>query len=336
MWWASRRPRRAVGPRASLFVAYHPLVLIGFVDYLAVMRTAAVMASTAARDTVFASSEAAELRYEWAQEWSVIWLKIWPLRKWLGLIVACALAGCRGPSELLMKETPSVVSSSVGETSKNRVQILPTMFRLDEFRKQLDGTSREAERRAPRSAPSDATVGTGSNSTPTKDPVAGQLSADASPETANERRTRESSEAVKLAIKRMHQRAQPAQQIFLEQREKFKEVPVEEWAAKMPELFGQRLAPEEPSEVYASGKTAETRARDFARDRDLLDNYAAREMVATSRAVDTGPMTDRERGLPNRAPFERLVRKVYAPVRFRNVQYRPDWSMPKVMRRLDP
>ncbi len=292
LWWVFRKPRRVAGLLASLFVAYYPLVVIGFVDYMAAMRTAAVTAATAVRDTVVDSSEAVALWYEWAQEWRVVLLKIMPLRKWLGLIVAFALAACGGLSELLMEETPPVVSSSVDseaekpvaragespapegkpseamfvleqkladlaasqkaiaeemsewriargprelrrrtmededETSKDRVQILSVMSRLDEFSKQLGGTSREAEQKAPRPASSDATAGTGSYSTPTKDPVAGRLFADSSPESGDKRPVGESSEAVKLAIKRM--RDQPPQRIFLERLEKFREIRTEE------------------------------------------------------------------------------------------------------------
>ena len=66
------------------------------------------------------------------------------------------------------------------------------------------------------------------------------------------------------------------------------------------------------------------------RDRELLENNSAREMIAVFSAVDTMLMTDREIGLLNKVSFERLVRKGYALVRaFSSVQSRNDWSRPK-------
>ena len=103
------------------------------------------------------------------------------------------------------------------------------------------------------------------------------------------------------------------------------------------------------SKIYATGKTADARARDFARGRGLTDCNAAREMIASFAAADTTLMTVRQKGLLNLVSFERLVRKGYAIVRTcRNVNSRDDWSRPKVSkswkskvdweaaRRLDP
>ena len=103
------------------------------------------------------------------------------------------------------------------------------------------------------------------------------------------------------------------------------------------------------SEIYATGKTADARARDFARGRGLTDCNAAREMIASFAAADTTLMTVRQKGLLNLVSFERLVRKGHAIARaHRNVKGRDDRGGPKdsksskakvdweAARRLDP
>ena len=107
-------------------------------------------------------------------------------------------------------------------------------------------------------------------------------------------------------------------------------VDVELWHAHFLVGYRERLAGEFVAEIVATDKTLEAWSRDFLRDRELLDCFLARELIATCFAMDLMILTDMESGLLNKVGFERLARKAYGLVQaFKLVQSRSDWMKPK-------
>ena len=135
---------------------------------------------------------------------------------------------------------------------------------------------------------------------------------------------------VKELIGRLQRKATSPLEIFREHLSQYKEVPPAEWGAHFPLGYRERVAPEFLSDVYSQNKKGEEWAKDFLRDRELLDCFAARELMAALSALDAILLVERCPGSLNRVSTEKLARKAYAfYVAFHGVRRQADWKKPK-------
>ena len=102
------------------------------------------------------------------------------------------------------------------------------------------------------------------------------------------------------------------------------------WAEHFPENYRERISPEFLAEVYSAGVTGEQYARNFLRDRELLECQQAREIIAVMSALDTMLLVDKEEGFLNRVSTEKLSRKALGLIRaYEKVSKLEDWQRPK-------
>ena len=201
-----------------------------------------------------------------------------------------------------------------------------------EMMKRLDGFEDMLRQHAPSSSPQDAIVVVQSGlSQSSSSPAAPAPIFVATGKTVNdpEKKTK-ASDAIQRALNKMKVKSQKVSDVFARQLEQYAEVDVELWHAHFPVGYRERLAGEFVAEIVSTDKTLEAWSRDFLRDRELLDCFPARELIATCSAMDSMILTDMENGLLNKVGFERLARKAYGLVQaFKLVQGRNDWMKPK-------
>jgi hypothetical protein len=157
-----------------------------------------------------------------------------------------------------------------------------------------------------------------------------QDSASFTPEKEERKRVVTDGSSVGRMIRRLEDKAMLPQAIFLDQVRQVENVDPEVWNRAFPENYRERMAGEGLCEIYSTGMTAEQWGRQFLRERELLDCFAAREIVAGLSAVDTMVIIDRTPGLLNQVGFERLCRKTFGLIRaFEGCKTVSDWSRPK-------
>ena len=131
-------------------------------------------------------------------------------------------------------------------------------------------------------------------------------------------------------MERLERKASAPLDVFKKQLAQYKAVPPEIWNSYFPAGYRERVAPEFLSEVYSQNKRAEDWAKDFLRDRELLDCFAARELMASLSALDAIFLLERQPGALNRVSTEKLARKAYALyLAFNGVRRQADWKRPK-------
>ena len=158
---------------------------------------------------------------------------------------------------------------------------------INEMMKRLDGFENMLRSHASSSSPQNAIVAAqpGSPQSPSS-PAAPVSPTAATGGTANdsEKKTR-TSEAIQRALHKMKAKPQKVSDVFARQLEQYAEVDVELWHAHFPVGYRERLASELVAEIVATDKTLEAWSRDFPRDRELLDCFPARELIATCSAM---------------------------------------------------
>ncbi|CAK0828294.1 unnamed protein product [Prorocentrum cordatum] len=338
-------------------LAYAALKYLGVVDLIWGTATAVRGWMVTCKDAFVESSETPQEWVVYLGEWVERARKLMPLRRWAAILLALGLLMARGVHE--MQETGELLATQLSDLAASQqatmgeISEMRAAERTRELRRGVLESSAQSRGRSGAGAKKQVVEGMmGCRSVLVRCGYRGFAGEDFAilvAGDAGEAAATSPPEAVELPMKRMRFKAQMPQQLFLEQLDEREEIPSEEWNSRMPEGCRQRIAAEAPSEIYASGKTADAWARDFNRDRGLSDCNAAREMIAAFAAVDAMLMTDRQEGPLNLVGFERLVRKGHAIVgAYRDVNCRDDWGRPRdakgwksrvdweAARRLDP
>ena len=136
-------------------------------------------------------------------------------------------------------------------------------------------------------------------------------------------------DSVKDAVRRLELQARQPQAVFLEALRGFREADAERWNQSFPFGFRARVAPEFLADVYSSGRKGKDWAREWLRERQLLDCLPARELMAVMTALDTLLFEDATADFINQIGTERLAKKglglfkAYEPVKKES-----DWRRP--------
>ncbi|CAK0869715.1 unnamed protein product, partial [Prorocentrum cordatum] len=290
------------------------LKLLGVIGFILETRVSFVGWISACRDAFMELSETAQGWVTDLSEWAEWVRKLIPSQRWAATSASLVLMLLWGAHEMHEPEEPGQ-SSAAYLASGSAVG-------------DVDASLASPPLPPPACAPLDAaTLGHLNDLAESQRAAAAKLDEMRHP---TKRAATEQPGAAQPAIERTQFKAQSPQQALMGQSEEFRGVPASEWATMMPKDFAGRIAADAPSEIYAPGKGAEARARDFTRDRGPMDCSAAREMTAIFAAADTMLMTDRQKGLLYQMSFERSAGQGRALARARrDAHSKDDWGQPK-------
>ena len=138
-----------------------------------------------------------------------------------------------------------------------------------------------------------------------------------------------SKETLAEAKRRLEKNSREPHAVFSAALGEFREVDQNEWNCQFPVGFRTRLAPTFLAEVFSEGQRATIWAKNWLRERDLLECDTARELVGVMQALDSMLLVDGTPNFINQIGVERLARKalgiVYA---YKSCNKKADWLKP--------
>ena len=109
----------------------------------------------------------------------------------------------------------------------------------------------------------------------------------------------------------------------------YRELPADVMAEAFPIGFRTRTGPTFLADVYASGKTGKVWAKEWLRERGLLENASARELIPTMSAIDSLMLEDELPDFRNHVGTEKLCKRALGLVTaFGAVRKESDWRRP--------
>jgi hypothetical protein len=134
---------------------------------------------------------------------------------------------------------------------------------------------------------------------------------------------------VALAVRKLERQARLPQAIFLDFLKRYRQLAPAVLEEAFPIGFRTRTAPSFLADVYASGKAGRDWAKEWLKERSLLENAQARELVPTMSAIDSLMLEDELPDFINHIGTEKLAKRALGIVTaFTQIRREADWKRP--------